>query len=66
MNVQLQPAVRHPRAPHGTPAANKAAAFDAEVAEEAELQREREAMEALMMAFIKQEDAIMKKWIEMI
>ena len=66
MNVQPLPAVRQPRAPQGSATAAKAAAFDAEAAEEAELQREREAMEALIMAFIKQEDAIMKKWIEMI
>ena len=65
MNVQPTPAVRSPRTPQAS-LVERQAVFDAEVAEEAELQREREAMEALMMAFIKQEDAIMKKWIELI
>ena len=42
------------------------ALFNVEMAEQAELEREREALEALQMAQIKNEDAIMKKWIEMI
>ena len=42
------------------------ALFNIEMAEQAELQREREALEALQMAQMKNEDAIMKKWIEMI
>ncbi len=54
-------AARPTRAPQA-----KAAAFDAAAAEAAELARERDAMDELMMAFLKHEDAIMKKWIEMI
>lgn len=66
MIVGATSAARHPRALQASPTVRQAAVFDAAAAEEAELQREREAMEALMMAFIKQEDAIMKKWIELI
>ena len=64
MNVQPTPAARNTRAPQSLVV--RQALFDAEVAEQAEVQREREAMEALIMAFIKQDDAIMKKWIELI
>lgn len=42
------------------------ALFNVEMAEQAELEREREALEALTMQQLKNEDAIMKKWIEMI
>lgn len=42
------------------------ALFNVEMAEQAELEREREALEALTLQQIKNEDAIMKKWIEMI
>ncbi len=41
-------------------------AFDAQVEEEAELEREREAMEQLMLAYLKDEDEIVKKYIAMI
>ncbi|MDE2483108.1 MAG: hypothetical protein KGN02_13080 [bacterium] len=44
----------------------QAAAFDIALDERAELERERAALEALTMAQLKDEDAIMKKWIEMI
>ena len=42
------------------------ALFNIEIAEQAEFEREREALEALTLAAIKNEDAVMKKWIEMI
>lgn len=38
-------------------------AFDFEVAEQAEMQREHEALQALIVEFLKNEDEIMKKWI---
>lgn len=77
MIVQPTPAVRQTRAPQGKAADGDTKArqdalndrqlhFDVEAAEQAELQREQAALEALMMAEVKQEDAIMKKWIEMI
>lgn len=42
------------------------ALFNIEMAEQAELEREREALEAFTMEQLKNEDAIMKKWIAMI
>lgn len=42
------------------------AAFDFELAERAELMREHEALAALMMEQLKNEDEIMKKWIALI
>jgi hypothetical protein len=42
------------------------AAFDFEIAERAELLREHEALTALMMEQLKNEDEIMKKWISLI
>ena len=42
------------------------AAFDFAVAERAELLREHEALQALMMEQLKNEDEIMKKWIALI
>jgi hypothetical protein len=42
------------------------AAFDYEMAERAEMEREREALEALLLANLKDEDEVMKKWIAMI
>jgi hypothetical protein len=41
-------------------------AFDEMTAERAEFEREREALEELMLAQLKDEDAVLKKWIEMI
>lgn len=41
-------------------------AFDLEAAERAEIEREHEALQALLMAFLKNEDEIMKKWIALI
>ncbi len=41
-------------------------AFDYEAAERAEIEREGEALEALLMVFLKNEDEIMKKWISLI
>jgi hypothetical protein len=40
--------------------------FDEQAAEQAEREREREALESMLMAQLKYEDEIMKKWIEMI
>ena len=42
------------------------AAFDFEIAERAELLREHEALQALLMEQLKNEDEIMKKWIALI
>lgn len=42
------------------------AAFDFQAAESAEMLREREALQALMMEQLKNEDEIMKKWIALI
>jgi hypothetical protein len=41
-------------------------AFDEAASERAEFEREREVLEQLMLAQLKNEDAIVKKWIEMI
>jgi hypothetical protein len=74
----LTPAAPRPKAPQGKAADDpqvkarqdaldlQQAMFNIEMAERAELEREREALQTLMMQFIKNEDAIMKKWIEMI
>ena len=42
------------------------AAFDFEAAERGELLREHEALQALLMEQLKNEDEIMKKWIALI
>ncbi len=42
------------------------AAFDYEMAQQAEMEREREALEALLLANLKDEDEVMKKWIALI
>jgi len=42
------------------------AAFDYEAAESAEIEREHEVLQALLMAFLKNEDEITKKWIALI
>jgi hypothetical protein len=41
-------------------------AFDYEAAERAEITREHEVLEALLMAHLKNEDEITKKWISLI
>jgi hypothetical protein len=41
-------------------------AFDFEAAERAEIVREHEAIQALLMEHLKNEDEIMKKWIALI
>ena len=41
-------------------------AFDFEAAEHAEILREHEILEALLMAHLKNEDEITKKWISLI
>lgn len=41
-------------------------AFDFEAAERAEIMREQDALHTLLMAFVKNEDEIMKKWISLI
>jgi hypothetical protein len=41
-------------------------AFDYEAAERAEIVREHEVLEALLMAHLKNEDEITKKWISLI
>ncbi|HET9029643.1 MAG TPA: hypothetical protein VFN49_05650 [Candidatus Aquilonibacter sp.] len=64
----LTPTAR-PKAPQAkatSPVDAEAQAFDLAQAETAELLRERDAMETLMLQQLKNEDAIMKKWIEMI
>ena len=42
------------------------AAFDYQTELDAETEREREALEALLLANLKDEDEVMKKWIAMI
>jgi hypothetical protein len=69
-------ATRPPRAPQGKPAAQQddqthqlaaaKAAFDMETEIQAEAEREREALEALLLAQLKDADEVMKKWIAMI
>ncbi len=64
----------HPVAPSPDPAATaqqqalaaQHQAFDLETAESAELEREREALEELMLAQLKDEDEVVKKMIAMI
>ena len=46
--------------------ATQHAAFDFAVAERAEILREHEALQALLMEQLKNEDEIMKKWIALI
>ncbi|MHB8147456.1 MAG: hypothetical protein ACYDGM_09410 [Vulcanimicrobiaceae bacterium] len=46
--------------------ATQSSAFDLSQAESSELQRELEALDEMMMAQLKDEDAILKKWIAMI
>jgi len=41
-------------------------AFDLDAAERAEIAREHEVLQALLMAFLKNEDEITKKWISLI
>jgi hypothetical protein len=41
-------------------------AFDYDAAERAEIMREHEVLQALLMAFLKNEDEITKKWISLI
>jgi hypothetical protein len=41
-------------------------AFDFDAAERAEIEREHEMLQALLMAFLKNEDEITKKWIALI
>jgi hypothetical protein len=41
-------------------------AFDFDAAERAEISREHEVLQALLMAFLKNEDEITKKWISLI
>ena len=67
-----------PRGAAGTPAeppadpdlqaqiAAQRQAFDYEAAERAEIVREHEVLEALLMAHLKNEDEITKKWIALI
>lgn len=73
----LTPAAR-PKAPQGKAAGHpevkakqdaldlQQTVFNIELAQQAELERERDALEALQMSQMKNEDAILKKWIEMI
>jgi hypothetical protein len=49
-----------------TQVAAQRAAFDYEAAERAEIEREHEVLQALLMAFLKNEDEITKKWIALI
>jgi hypothetical protein len=46
--------------------ASQRQAFDFEAAERAEIEREHEVLQALLMAFLKNEDEITKKWIALI
>jgi hypothetical protein len=55
-----------PAPPGSDTVAAQHAAFDAQQAEHAEMLRELAALEDLMMAQLKNEDEILKKWIAMI
>ena len=78
MIAPLTPAAPRPKAPQGKAADDpeikarqdaldlQQALFNVEMAEQAELEREREALEAFTMEQLKNEDAIMKKWIALI
>jgi len=48
------------------PVSKKGATFDLQAKVDAEAEREREVLEQLMLAQLKFEDEIVKKWIEMI
>lgn len=62
----VTPAAR-PRAPHSANTiAKQRQTFDFELEENAELLRERNALAELMLAQLKNEDEIVKKWIAMI
>ena len=80
INAPAPIAARAPRAPQA-PAADAAtgaadgadpdlaartATFNSLAKEQAEDEREREVLEAMMLAQVKYEDEILKKWIEMI
>jgi hypothetical protein len=54
-----------PRTGHESIAAQHQA-FDYDAAERAEIEREHEILEALVMAFLKNEDEVTKKWIALI
>jgi hypothetical protein len=66
----LSPVARATRAPQAKPAsdplASKKAAFDLQTEVDAEAERERAVLEQLVLAQLKDEDDIMKKWIAMI
>jgi len=71
----IMPAARAPRAPQAKsdaksaapdPLAAQKAAFDLQTEIAAEAEREREALESLLLAQLKDEDEVMKKWIAMI
>ena len=63
---------RTPAAPGASPApaddalAAERQAFDISMEQQAELERERQALESLMLARLKDEDEIMKKFIDLI
>jgi hypothetical protein len=46
--------------------ASQRQAFDFVAAERAEIEREHEALQTMLMAWLKNEDEIMKKWIALI
>ena len=64
--AQTGPATAAAKAAADAGVASQGAAFDSSQAESAELQRELEALDEMMMAQLKDEDAILKKWIAMI
>ena len=70
MTAPIQPSrpTRTPtsHAPQDPLTAARQAAFDADQAERAEFLREMDALEAMMLAQLKNEDEIMKKWIALI
>jgi hypothetical protein len=55
-----------PSSPADAAVASQHSAFDSVTAERAELARELAALEDLMLAQLKNEDEIMKKWIAMV
>jgi thioredoxin-like negative regulator of GroEL len=66
----LAPVARAPRAPQAKAApadpGSRAAAFNLATETQAEDEREQAALQQLMLAQLKDEDEVMKKWIAMI
>lgn len=60
------PRAPHPAAANGNAVAQQRQAFDFHLEEDAEMLRERNALADLLLAQLKNEDEILKKWIALI